>query len=147
MLDFFTLIETYGPAAGVLVIMITILIPVVNWLNKLDTKIKKHSHILEEVKEDIGAVHDRCHVPTGAVKKLEEKVTALELQDARFDGDLRTMNSSLGEIQKDVKRFEQEKKDLIKNIDDVLLFQSEDKEKFAILRDDIISNYNKLRND
>lgn len=110
MYDVLMIVERWGPSAGLLILMLIIMIPVVKWLNKLDTKIKRHSHIMEEIKEDVDKIHDRCHVPVGAVRDLEKKVIALEKQDLLIDGNIKKIeehmkaqDNSMSEIKTDIK--------------------------------------------
>ena len=65
---------------------------------------------MEEIKDDVETIHDKCHVPIGAVKDLEKKVSDLEKQDIRLDGDIRKIEDhmkaqdiSMTEIKTDVK--------------------------------------------
>lgn len=110
MYDFLLIVKEFGVTIALFVAVFIILYFIIKWLNKLDTKIKRHSHIMEEIKGDVETMHDRCHVPIGAVKDLEKKVSDLEKQDIRLDGDikkidehLKMLDTSMSEIKADVK--------------------------------------------
>jgi len=112
MYDFLMIIKEFGPAVGLFILFGAISVKLTMWINKLDTKIKRHSHIMEEIKEDIENMHSRCHVPVGAVKDLEKKVSDLEKQDLRLDGDIKkieehmkSQDNSITEIKTDVKEI------------------------------------------
>lgn len=112
MYDFLMIVREFGPSVGLLILFGALGIKLVIWINKLDTKIKRHSHIMEEIKSDVENIHNRCHVPIGAVKDLEKKVSDLEKQDLRLDGDIkkidehmRSQDNSITEIKVDVKEI------------------------------------------
>jgi len=110
MYDFLMIIKEFGVTIALFCIIFILLFFIVKWLNKLDTKIKRHSHIMEEIKDDVETFHVSCHVPIGAVKDLEKKVSDLEKQDLILDGDikkidehLKSLDNSIAEVNKDVK--------------------------------------------
>lgn len=110
MYDFLMIIKEFGITIALFCIIFILIFFIIKWLNKLDTKIKRHSHIMEEIKDDIDKFHVGCHVPVGAVKDLEKKVSDLEKQDLRLDGDIKKIeehmkaqDSSMIEIKTDVK--------------------------------------------
>ncbi len=110
MYDFLMIIKEFGITIAIFCIIFILLFLIVRWLNKLDTKIKRHSHIMEEVKDDVGKIHNGCHIPIGSVKALEKKVQDLEKQDLILDGDikkidehLKSLDNSINGITKDVK--------------------------------------------
>lgn len=103
MFDFLMIVKEWGPSVGLLILMIIIIIPVVKWINKIDNRVKDHSHIMEEIQDDVENIHIRCHVPEGAVKKLEDRVSGLELQNARLDGELNKIDEHLKTLDNSVK--------------------------------------------
>ena len=107
MFDILLIVEKYGLYVGTLILMLFLLWAITRWINRLDTKIREHSIILEKLNEDLGDVHSGCSIPQGAIKSLQEDIVALQLKDKEIDGDIKTLVASSNQTNEYMKEMKE----------------------------------------
>ena len=106
MYDFLMIAKEFGVFIAIIAVVLILLFFVLKWLYKLNSKIERHSTILEQMAKDISNVHDGCHIPTGAIKSLEDKVFTLQLQDESMAGELKKIEEHLKKLDQNDQKLE-----------------------------------------
>lgn len=96
--DIALFIETYGLSAGILLLLFIVSIPITKWIIKITKLVEKNVDRLDATDKAIKNIHDGCHVPVGAVRALEVKVSKLEIKDTELDGDVKEINEHLTSV-------------------------------------------------
>jgi len=87
--------ENYGGTAGVLLLLGIFAIPLTRWIVTINGLVKDNIKAIKKLEEGLKDVHLGCHIPIGAVKALEDKVSDLEIKDTELDGDVKEINEHL----------------------------------------------------
>ena len=95
MIDLQTLFEAYGPVSVLAVISGLVFWRVIVWINKHDNTIEYHGERIDSLQKELAEVHLSCPIKPEKVENLALKITALELEDSKIDGDLKKINQHL----------------------------------------------------
>jgi predicted nucleic acid-binding Zn-ribbon protein len=95
MIDLQTLFESYGPVSVLAVISGLVFWRVIVWINKHDNTIEYHGEKIDSLQKELDGVHLSCPIKPERIEALGLKVTALELEDSKIDGDLKKINQHL----------------------------------------------------
>ena len=107
MFDILLIVEKYGLSVGTLILMLFLLWAITRWINRLDTRIREHSMILEKLGGEVSDVHLGCHIPRGSIKALQEDIVALQLKDKEIDGDIKTLVISSNQTNEYIKEMKE----------------------------------------
>lgn len=85
--------------------------------NKKNKKIQDLETKVEALEEEVGKVHEKCHVPQNSIKKLYQKIEDLEKTDLTMDGDFKAFKA---EIKAEMKGLRDGQSGMQKGIDNIL---------------------------
>lgn len=97
------ILETYGIPALIIVwmgIQIWQLKKYVKGMKKnVHDRIDEKDNRIKNLEGKVDNFHDTCHIPRGAIKKLENRVEAVEAKDSQIETDLKGMSTTLLQVQ------------------------------------------------
>ena len=89
----------YGPSILILLIMAIFLKPFYKWMKGINKKQLDTDQRLRNCEEKMDSVHDGCHIPIGAMKKVEKKIEQLEAKDTQIEVDITGIRTKLDSVE------------------------------------------------
>ena len=85
----------YGPSIIVLIFIILLARPGYKWVNFVNNNQKNIQAQLKICEDNMDHVHEGCHIPEGAIKKIQEDIRVLQEKDNTIEIKLTDMNNVL----------------------------------------------------